>query len=101
MRRLLLLVAATLTLLAVVVTTAVVYYLAFTESAFQFLVSRIPHRVGGVGIEVINARGSVAHGIRVEQVDIDHHLVHLTVRNLQARVELIPLLLQTIRTREA
>src|SRR5437867_3700888 len=101
MRRLLLLIAGALILAAVAVPTAAVYYLAFTPGGFQFIVSRIPHKVGGVTIDVIDAGGTVAHGIRVEQLDIDHHLVHLTFRNIQARVELLPLLLQTIRTREA
>jgi translocation and assembly module TamB len=101
MRRLLLLIAGALILMAVAVPTAAVYYLAFTQSGFQFIVSRIPHKAAGVTIDVIDASGTVAHGIRVEQLDIDHHLVHLTFRNIQARVELIPLLLQTIRTKEA
>jgi translocation and assembly module TamB len=101
MRRLLLLIAGVLVLMAVALPTAAVYYLAFTEGGFQFIVSRIPHKVAGVGIEVINPTGTVANGIRVEQVDIDHHLVHLTVKDLRARVELLPLLLQTIRTQGA
>jgi translocation and assembly module TamB len=101
MRRLLLLIAGALILIALAVPTAGVYYLAFTEGGFQFIASHIPHRVGGVTIDVINASGTVAHGIRVEQLDIDHHLVHLTIKNLQARVELTPLLLQTIRTKGA
>lgn len=101
MRRLLLLIAGALILIAVAVPTATVYYLAFTASGFQFIVSHIPHKVAGVGIEVLNASGTVARGIRFEQVDIDHHLVHLTVKNLQARVELTPLLLQTVRTKGA
>jgi translocation and assembly module TamB len=101
MRRLLLLIASALILIAVAVPTAAVYYLAFTQSGFQFLVSRIPPKVAGVAIDVIGASGTVAHGIRVEQLDIDHHLVHLTIKNIQARVELTPLLLQTIRTKGA
>ena len=101
MRRLLLLIAGALILMAVAVPTAAVYYLAFTQGGFQFIVSRIPHKVAGVTIEVLEPSGTVAHGIRVEQVDIDHHLVHLTFKNVQARVELIPLLLQTIRTKGA
>ena len=101
MRRLLLLIAAVLICIALAVPTAAVYYLAFTPDGFQFLVSRIPHKVGGVGIDIINATGTVAHGIRVEQLDIDHHLVHLTIKDIRARVELTPLLLQTIRTQGA
>src|SRR5262249_18031356 len=75
-----------------------VYYLAFTPEGFQFIVSRIPHKVGSFDIDVVNASGSVARGIRIEQLDIDYHLVHLTFRDIRARVELLPLLLQTIRT---
>ena len=101
MRRLLLLIAGVLILLAVAVPTAAVYYLAFTQSGFQLIVSRIPHKVGGVAIDVIGASGTMAQGIRVEQLDIDYHLVHLTFKNIQARVELTPLLLQTIRTKGA
>jgi translocation and assembly module TamB len=101
MRRLLLLIAGILILIAVAVPSAAVYYFAFTESGFQFLVSRVPHTAAGVGLEFINARGTLAHGIHFDQVDIDHHLVHLTLKNLNARVELTPLLLQTVRTKNA
>ncbi len=101
MRRLLLLIAGVLILVGVAVPVAAVYFLAFTEDGFRYIVSRIPHRVGGTEIEVINAGGTVARGIHVGQLDIDHHLVHLTFRNIRARVELVPLLLQTIRTKDA
>jgi len=72
MRRLLLFIAGALILMAVAVPTATVYYLAYTQSGFQFIVSRIPHKAAGVTLDVINASGTVAHGIRVEQLDIDH-----------------------------
>jgi translocation and assembly module TamB len=101
MRRLLILIAGILILIAVAVPAAAVYYLVFTQSGFEFIVSRIPHQVAGVGIEIVNAGGTVARGIHVEQLDIDHHLVHLTFKNIRARVELTPLLLQTIRTKGA
>jgi translocation and assembly module TamB len=101
MRRLLLLIAGVLILIAVAVPSAAVYYFAFTESGFQFIVSRIPHHLGSVGIDIINASGTVAHGIHIEQLDIDHHLVHLTFKNIRGRVELTPLLLQTIRSKGA
>ena len=101
MRRLLLFIAGAAILFAVTAPTAAVYYLAFTQSGFKFLVSHIPHKVAGTEIHVLEASGTLARGIRIGQVEIDHHLVHLTIRNLQARVELTPLLLQTVRTRGA
>ncbi|MBV8806547.1 MAG: hypothetical protein JO042_15930, partial [Sinobacteraceae bacterium] len=101
MRRLILLIAGVLILVAVALPTAAIYYLAFTEGGFQLIVSRIPHKIGSFDVELINASGSVAHGIRIEQLDIDYHLVHLTFKDMRARVELLPLLLQTIRTKGA
>jgi translocation and assembly module TamB len=98
MRRLLLLVTGSLILLAVAVPTAAVYYLAFTQGGLQFMIKRVPQKIGNVEIIIRNATGSMAHGIRIEQLDIDHPLDHLTFKGIQGRVELLPLVLQTIRT---
>jgi translocation and assembly module TamB len=97
MRRILLTLAAILILLALAVPTAAVYYLAFTESGLQFIVGRIPHQVGGVQLEFIHPTGTLAHGIHIERAEIDHHLVHVHVEDVQGRVALMPLLWQTIR----
>ena len=101
MRRILLLIAGLLILLAVAVPTAAVYYLAFTEDGFRFIIDRVPHRVAGVQLDIIHPSGTLAHGIRVERLEIDHHLVHLRIEGIQGRVEMLPLLLQTIRTTNA
>ncbi|HUI60734.1 MAG TPA: translocation/assembly module TamB domain-containing protein, partial [Steroidobacteraceae bacterium] len=101
MRRILLLIAGLLILLSVAVPTAAVYYLAFTESGFRFVIGRVPHRVAGVQLDIVNPSGTIARGIRVERLEIDHHLVHLTIDGIQGRVELLPLLLQTIKTTNA
>ena len=84
MRRLLLLTAAFLVFLAVAVPSAVVYYVVFTESGLQFIVRHIPHRFGNTTLEVVNPTGSIAHGIHVDRVVVDHHLVNVRVENLQA-----------------
>src|SRR3981081_4664017 len=101
MRRLLLLAAGFLIFLAIAVPTAAVYYLVFTESGFRFIVSRIPHRIGGVKLDIVNAGGTVAPGIHVDRVESDHDLVHLRIENIRGRVNLAPLLLQTIRSPDA
>ncbi|HZO24226.1 MAG TPA: translocation/assembly module TamB domain-containing protein [Steroidobacteraceae bacterium] len=100
MRRLLLIVAGTLIFLAVAVPAAGLYYLTFTESGFRFLVNRIPRRVGEVQLELADPSGTIAHGVRLGRLEVDHHLVHLRFDGIQGRVELLPLLLQTIRTRD-
>ena len=48
-------------------------------------------------LEITGLTGTVAHGLHVERVEIDHELVHLTFTNINGRVRLAPLLLQTIR----
>src|SRR3569833_263544 len=101
MRRLLLLIAGILILTAVAVPSAAVYYFAFTETGLQYLYGKIPHKAGGVGLEFLGVHGTIAHGLHIDQVEIDHHLVHLTFKNVSARIELTPLLLQSVRTKGA
>ena len=92
MRRLLLLTAAFLIFLAIAVPSAVIYYVVFTESGFQFIVARIPHRFGDTTLEIVNPSGSVAHGIHVDRVVVDHNLVNVRVENIKGHVQLLPLL---------
>ena len=101
MRRLLIITAAFLVFLAIAVPSAVVYYVIFTESGFQFIVSRIPHRFGDTTLDIVNATGSIAHGIHVDRVEVDHRLVNVRVENLQGHVKLLPLLWQTIHSPDA
>jgi autotransporter translocation and assembly factor TamB len=101
MRRLLLLIAAILILTAIAVPSAAVYYFAFTEQGLQYLFSKIPRKAGNVGLEFIGIHGTIAHGLHIDHAEIDHHLVHLTFKNIDVRIELTPLLLQTVRTKGA
>ena len=96
MRRLLLLTAGFLVFLAIAVPSAAVYYAIFTESGWQFISSHIPHRFGDTTLTIVNPTGSIAHGIRVESVEVDHRLVNVRVENLQGHIKLLPLLWQTI-----
>jgi translocation and assembly module TamB len=101
MRRLLLLTAAFLVFLAITVPAAVVYYVIFTESGFQFIARHIPHRFGDTTLDIVNPTGSIAHGIHVDRVEVDHRLVNVRVENLQGHVKLLPLLWQTIHSPDA
>jgi translocation and assembly module TamB len=101
MRRLLLLTAAFLVFLAIAVPSAAIYYVIFTESGFQFILARIPHRFGDTTLEIVNPTGSVAHGIHVERVVVDHHLANVRVEDIQGHVKLLPLLWQTIHSPDA
>src|SRR3569833_3297769 len=101
MRRLLMLIAGILIITAVAVLSSAVFYFAFSETGLQYLFGKIPHKAGGVGLEFLGVHGTIAHGLHIDQVEIDHHLVHLTFKNVSARIELTPLLLQSVRTKGA
>ena len=101
MRRLLLVISGVLILIAIAVPSAALYYTVFTESGLQFVLKRIPHRLGGVRLDIVNVTGTLAHGMRVERVEIEHERVLVRIEGIEARVALMPLLLQTIRTRDA
>jgi len=101
MRRLLLLSAAFLVFIAIAVPSAVVYYVVFTQGGFQFIVRHIPHRFGDTTLDIVNPTGSIAHGIHVDRVEVDHHLANVRVENIQGHVKLLPLLWQTITSTDA
>src|SRR6185312_7710802 len=101
MRRLLLIVSGLLILLAVAVPSAALYYVVFREDGLQFVVKRIPHRWGEVRLDIVNQKATLAHGIHVERVATDHERVPVRVEGLKGKVALLPLLLQTTRTRGA
>src|SRR5262245_31804194 len=86
MRRLLLIIAGLLIFLAVAVPSAAIYYVVFTEDGLQFVIRRIPHRMGGVQLDIANVKGTLAHGIRIERIDVEHERVHVRVEGLEGRV---------------
>ena len=49
----------------------------YTTRGAQFIVRHLPHRLGGVTLDIVGLSGTVADGLHVERVEIDHELVHL------------------------
>ena len=97
LRRLLLALASVLIVGLIVAPLTLLWAALYTESGAQFVVRHLPHHLGPVDLEITGLTGTVAHGLHVERVEIDHELVHLTFTNLNGRVRLAPLLVQTIR----
>ena len=100
MRRRVLLIAVLITALALAVPTAVIYFAAFTQSGLQFIVNRVPARIGGVRLTFVNVRGTLASGVRIERLEIDQERVYLRFEDVRGRIDLRSLLWQTIHGHE-
>ncbi len=93
-----------LLLIAIVVITTLIlaplaggYAVLYTTTGAQFVLRHLPQRFGGVTLAIEGFSGTVAGGLHVERVEIDHELVHLTFKDIAGRVTVAPLLLQTVR----
>jgi translocation and assembly module TamB len=80
---------------------AALYYAAFTQDGLQRIASLIPRRLGSVQVDIVGVSGTVASGVHVDRVEIEHERVHLRFDGIDAKVTLAPLLLQTLRLPEA
>jgi len=97
LRRLLLALASLLIVTAIVAPAALICSALYTSGGLQFAIRHIPHHIGGVQLDIVGVSGTVADGLAVERVEIDHDLVHLKFEGIEGRVDLMPLMLQTIR----
>jgi translocation and assembly module TamB len=97
LRRLLLALASLLIVTAIVAPAALIWSALYTSGGLQFAIRHIPHHIGGVQLDIVGVSGTVADGLAVERVEIDHDLVHLKFEGIEGRVDLMPLMLQTIR----
>jgi len=97
MRRLLLILACVLIFLVIAVPAAIIWSAVYTESGLQFVARHVPHRIGGVQLDISGVTGTLASGVHAERVEIDQELVHLTFTDIEGHVALAPLMLQTIR----
>jgi translocation and assembly module TamB len=101
LRRLLLLTGGLLVVLAVVLPAGLIAAAVYSSAGLRFIVRHLPEHLGPVRLQIVGVSGTLAHGLRVERVEIDHELVHLRFEGIDGRVALAPLLLQTIRCPDA
>lgn len=98
MRRFLLLATALFLLLAIGLPCAAIYTVVYTQSGLRFVVSHLPRRFGHVRVRIEDVSGTIAGGARAALVEIDDERVRLDLRGIYTRVQLEPLLWQTIVT---
>ncbi|HTT43101.1 MAG TPA: translocation/assembly module TamB domain-containing protein [Steroidobacteraceae bacterium] len=101
LRRLLLALASLLVVAVIVAPLTLLWAVLYTESGAQFVVRHLPRQLGPVQLVIEGFSGTVAHGLHVERVQVEHELVHLEFTDLHARLEVAPLLMQKIRVRYA
>jgi translocation and assembly module TamB len=97
MRRLLLLIATVIVLTAIVAPAVVIWSALYTNGGLQFVVRHIPQQLGDVHLVISGVHGTVADGVQIDRVEIEHPIVHVTVTGIEGQVALAPLMLQTIR----
>ncbi|HEX4648741.1 MAG TPA: translocation/assembly module TamB domain-containing protein [Steroidobacteraceae bacterium] len=97
MRRALLVAACVIVAAAIAAPLTLVWSALFTNGGLQFVIRHIPQRFSGVQLSIVGVHGTVAEGLSVERVEIDHDLVHLRFERIEGRVALMPLMLQTLR----
>ena len=90
-RRIALLLAGLLVLLP----SAAVLVVASTERGLQAVATRLG-RLGPVTLHAEGVSGTLAGGARIELLDIEHPRVHLRFTGIDIRLQLAPLLWQTI-----
>ncbi len=97
MRRLLLALALLIIFTALAAPAALVWAALFTNGGLQFVIRHIPRQLGPVRLTITGVSGTVARGLTIERVEVEHELVHLTFTGIEGQVALRPLVLQTIR----
>jgi len=87
-------------LLLVALTEAALYYLAYTQSGLAVVASALNRRFGPVNIQLRGVSGTLAHGVHVDLLVIDHRRVHIEIEDVSGRLAILPLAWRTIRVPE-
>src|SRR5215472_10567368 len=97
MRRLLLALAVLIVITAVAAPAVFLWSALFTSNGLQFVIRHLPQQLGPVRLTITGVSGTVARGLTIQRVEIEHEVVHITLTGIEGQVALRPLVLQTIR----
>jgi translocation and assembly module TamB len=76
------------------------YYLAFTEGGLQTAATLLNGRLGPVNIQLQGVTGTLAYGLHVDRLIIDHRRAHIEIEDATGKLAIVPLAWQTIRVPE-
>ncbi len=88
-------------LLLIALPLIALWTLGHSESALRFVMAKIPSRFGTIErISIRDVQGSLADGVTIGVIDIEHDVVHIRLRDIRIRIDLLPLLWQAVEARE-
>lgn len=95
-RKILIVVAAVLTLFLALPVGAI-YWVVYTQSGLRFAIGQLDHLKKVVRIHATGVHGTLAEGVRIDSVSVDHERVSIQVEDFKFTVLPRALLLQTVR----
>ncbi len=79
---------------------ALTYFLSSTEAGLRFIVGQLPEQIGTVTLRIEGASGALRSGVQIERFQLEHHRVLIDATGVSGRVNILPLLWQTIDARD-
>ncbi len=73
-------------------------WVTYTESGLQFALARLPAKIGRTELHFEGVKGTLASGLEVELLEIEHPRSHLRFEKIRAEVSLLPLVWQRINS---
>ena len=83
--------------LALSLALAALYFLAYTPRGLAVIVRQFSGQLGPVSIQIQGARGTLARGLHIQHLIIDHRRAHIELDDVDGRVSMLPLAWQTVR----
>lgn len=75
-------------------------WITYTESGLHFALARVPEKIGRTQLKVTGVRGTLAGGLEVDRVEIDHPRSYLRFDKVRAKISLLPLVYQRISSEQ-
>ncbi|HEY4975617.1 MAG TPA: hypothetical protein VII41_18545, partial [Steroidobacteraceae bacterium] len=76
---------------------AALYYLAYTQSGLAVVAAHLNGHFAYVDIQLRGVTGTLAHGLHIDSLVIDHRRAHIEIDDASGRLAILPLAWRTIR----
>src|ERR1700676_3344793 len=73
------------------------YYLAYTQGGLAVVAAALNGRVGPLDIKLRGVSGTLAHGLHIDLLVVDHRRVHIEVEDASGRLSILPLAWRRVR----